>query len=196
MKHMAMMVTVASAFFFVQTSVANEECNYTWVLVNTDGSAATADQYAEKDRREAECKRMNAETRQRGADARARLQSEFGVDAGSMSDSEAIARLASETSKRRNAEQAAAEADAERAEKQRQEHNDALLRNQDAMLESMGLSVDAVLGDEDENDDEDEVDPAELKQYQEKLDNGVAPHCRRLTGWAMIDCVDAATVED
>lgn len=43
-----------------------------------------------------------------------------------MSYSEAIARLATETGKRQNAEKAAAEADAERVEKQRQEQNDAL----------------------------------------------------------------------
>lgn len=80
----------------VATAANAEECNYTWILISEDGSKPSPAQYAEKDRREAECRQRVADEKQQVGNARKRLDSEFGVDAADMTDGEAIARLQEE----------------------------------------------------------------------------------------------------
>lgn len=190
MKYSVLIAAALFASFHVQVTVASEDCNYNWILANTDGSKATPDQYAEKERREKECKRNQAETKQRGAAARKRLKGEFGIDASGLSDSEAIVQLNAEVNQKKNDASAAAEAKANAAEKRRQDQNDALLKKQDEMLKEMGVKPNALAAGV--ADDSDEPDPAELQQYQKMLDSGIAPHCKGKKGWAMIDCVDQA----
>lgn len=48
MKYVATVLTVLFISFPTHVTVASEDCNYTWVLINTDGSKATPDQHAEK----------------------------------------------------------------------------------------------------------------------------------------------------
>lgn len=195
MKHLAILATALCSLAFTQVSVANsEDCNYTWVLWNEDGSPTTPEQHTEKERREAECKRNKVETQRQAADARKRLQSEFGIDASGLPDNEAIGQLQSEIDKKKSAEKDAASAKALAAEKQRQTSIDAAMKKQDDMLKGMGVNMGVM--EADASDDSDPPSAVELQMYQKMLDEGVAPHCKGKKGWVMIDCVDAATVED
>lgn len=172
---------------------ADPECNYNWMLANDDGSKATAAQYAEKDRREAECRRNLADQKQRAANARARLKGEFKVDAGTMSDSEAIARLQEEVDRRAEAQNDASERRAEAAEQKRMEQASSMLDKQDRMLKGQGVNMKTSAADE---LDEDEIDPTELQMYQRMVDQGAAPQCKGRKGEALITCVDAALDEE
>jgi len=102
-------------------------------------------------------------------------------------------RLNAEVNNKQDAKSAAAEARADAAEKQQQDQNNALLQQQNEMLKKMGVNLQAE--ESDAGADSDPPDPTELKLYQKMLESGVAPHCKGKKGWAMIDCVDAATVE-
>jgi len=166
-----------------------QECDYTWVLVNTDGSKPTADQHAEKQRLEQECKKRVADEKAGGAAARARLASEFDIDASKLSDAQAIARLQQEVDARQQAQEQAEARRAAIAEAQQASQQGKLMDSQAEMLKNLGVSLDD--GD-DQDADDGGVDPAELRMYQEMLKNGIAPQCKSKTGEALIDCVDAA----
>lgn len=174
-------------------SHAADDCNYAWMLANTDGSKATQEQVNEKEQREAECRQRLADQGRDADQARKRLAAEFGVNSAGMTDQEVIARLNNEIDERHRAEEDAADVRAEQEEQDRVEAQEQLLAKQNKMLKGLGISMG---NDDDENADEniaeyDDVDPIELQMYLRMVDSGVAPECKGRTGMALIDCVDA-----
>ncbi len=169
-------VLIAMLFGSDGARAAEPSCNYEWVLINTDGSKPTADQYAEKSRREAECRKNQVDQKQREAEAR--LQKEIG--------------------ERDDARRAEAEKREEAAEKAREREIDAAMKKQDEMLKGMGVTLPSGvdLGDDDGDDGDGqaagdtEIDPIELQMYQQMVENGIAPGCKGKQDAALIACVD------
>jgi hypothetical protein len=182
----AFLTLIALFALFSPESALAEECDFTWVLVNEDGSKATPEQHAEKARRETECKQRLADQKRDGAAARARLASEFEVDASKLDDVQAINRLQSELDARKRAADDAQERRRLLEESQRASQAGKLMDDQSKMLQELGVEIDE---DGDEGDDEG-VDATELKMYQEMLRNGIAPQCKGKQDQALIDCVD------
>ena len=144
--------------------------------------AARARKTMEEDR--LRLQREDAQRRKDGAMARQRLQSEFGVDAGGMSDTDAIVRLRDEINDRDAARAAAAQQEREAAEAAREKRRQELLDRQQTQIKG-------TFGGPSEEISDDE-DAAELKMYQGMVRSGVAPQCRGKQGHALIQCVDAA----
>lgn len=161
------------------------ECDFTWILINTDGSKATPDQHAEKARREQECKQRLADERRDGPLARARLSSEFKIDAAKLSDREAIGRLQQLLDERKRAEDDAQAREEAIGQAQRASQEGKLMDEQREMLNGLGVKL-----DEDDAQDDAAIDPSELQMYQEMIKNGIAPECKGKNDQALIGCVD------
>ncbi|TVO78443.1 hypothetical protein [Sedimenticola selenatireducens] len=167
-----------------------EECNYNWILANTDGSKATKEQYIEKDRREAECKKRVTDQAKKVSNARQRLKNEFKIDPSGMTDDEAIARLSEEQNNRRQAKEEAEARRQEAADEKRMSQIDQMMDKQNQMLKGLGVTLGSMGAGGASNDSD--IDPAELQLYQQMVNNGVAPQCKGKQGEALIECVDIA----
>jgi hypothetical protein len=172
------------------TPALAEECDFTWILINTDGSKPSAEQHAEKDRKERECKKRLADEKRDGAAARARLGSEFEIDSGKLTDGQAIARLAQELDARKRAEEDARARREALAQSQQADQVQEMIDRQGQMLRGVGVNLD------DDDEDDGGVDPIELQMYQEMLKNGIAPECKGKKDQALIDCVDAVLEQE
>ncbi len=179
-----------------QKSVNERDCDYSYMLVNEDGSKTRAEQYAKKDQHEAECRRDNADHKQRAANARVRLTGEFKVDSGGMSDKEAIARLNEEIGKKAEADKNARELRAQQAEQQRMNQASAMLDKQDQMLKGLGVNLRTSRAEDEEGPSDAEYDATELQMYQTMVDQGAAPQCKGKKGAQLVVCVDAALGEE
>ena len=133
------------------------------------------------------------------AAAKKRLKNEFRVNTSGMGDLAALKRLDEEVEKRRQAEARDARTRKEAADRRRAEEDrrhdkiyqdqkkqaDKVLKQQNEALKKSGVKLDS----HDASDSD--IDAAELKMYQNMVDSGVAPKCRKKKGQALIDCVDA-----
>lgn len=184
------MLLVTSADF----SLA-EECNYNWILANTDGSKPTKEQYDEKQSREQQCAKRIADEKHRAANARTRLKKEFEVDDSGLSDAEAVVRLEEEIDNRRREQEEAENRRQEAAEQKRMGDIQQLMDKQDKMLQGLGVNMGGPAAASGGDSNESDIDPIELQMYQKMVDEGVAPQCKGKKGEALIDCVDAAIDE-
>jgi len=159
-----------------------------------EGAAWSADDLRQLEQDKQECRRL-------GVSARTRLQTEFSIDTKGMRDSVAISRLTQELAEQERTAQAAKKAriDAqvgqlERNARSMQAGSEAAIQRQDEMLRPLGTSVEA-LGVPGPDASDEEFDAAELRMYQQMIDNGLAPGCRGRQGQELITCVDEALGE-
>lgn len=175
---------------------AEENCNHQWMLITEDGSKPTQDMINQKNEREAACRKRNADAKKEAANARERLQKDFRVDAGNMTDHEAIQRLAEEVDNRRRANEEASARREEAAQAEQANRFGKLMDKQNKMLK--GIGVDMGDDDDEEGDSEsaDGIDPVELQMYQRMVDGGAAPQCKGKKDEALINCVDRVLDEE
>jgi hypothetical protein len=147
-----------------------------------------------------------AECRQRAVVARERLQAEFNIDPGNMTDSMAISRLDEELERRRAAEQADEFRRRDEANKRQEaaaddwaEKGSSMMEQQNEMLRGMGVDPKSIPGldeddeeyeDDDYGSDDSDVDAMELQMYERMIAEGVAPACKGQKDQDLIDCVD------
>lgn len=194
----AMILTIAiSDTEYLQAD--ETDCNYAWMLASEDGSKPSQEMIDAKNQREADCRQRKTDSKKEADNARVRLGNEFDVDAGDMTDQEAVRRLAEEVDQKRRDDEEEADLRADQADRARASDINQMMDRQDKMLQGLGVSMNTGDNDDDyadEDEYEDDIDPIELQMYQRMVDGGAAPQCKGRTGAALIDCVDEALDED
>ena len=157
-------------------------------LVHAEGEGMAQDEVTRANKTMADDqRRLKEEAEQEkkdGAIARARLSSEFGINAAGMSDSEAIVRLKDAVNDRKAASEAEVQKQHEAAEAKQEKARQDLMKKQEAVIKgTFGAGSQDVMDDE---------DAAEEHMYEGMVQHGVAPQCRGKKGSALIDCVDKA----
>jgi hypothetical protein len=180
--------TSAAATGGEQTDTYRDDCNYSSILINEDGSKPTKDQYDEKARLEQACQQNNAEIHKKAITARVTLKNKFNIDASHMTDRDAINRLKTAEEDAKQAAEQAKERQEQEAAAQREQQATAAMKQQNQMMQSLGVTLPAA----DDDDDDADLDRAQEQMYRKMVEGGAAPQCKGKEGTALIECVDAA----
>jgi len=170
-----------------------ENCDHRDILINTDGSKPTKEQYAEKARRDKQCLEDKARIHKQAITARVTLKKKFNIDASNMNDWDTVYRLNQEEETARiNAAEAKEQRRLEDMEK-RENQIQSIMKQQQSMMKAMGVDVPSD-NDEDKTEQQEDAEQAKIQQqmYQSMVDGGAAPQCKGKTGDALIECVEAA----